>query len=596
MASVDHPPLILVSHLPSAASFYSALTQPLGLQFLSATSTIPACLHFGYLLSTSSGPRKITVFTVSQSAHPRLSHITLSAPTPKAVFDFHGRSQLYRGATRGNSTFEQNGIEERALTRDFDGNVIEAVYGSSALVRSAGMAPGLNKECKRVLEWQQDVARSISGSEVGGGGVAARAGAPVFRRAETCPTGFGCEHPTRIVVRETVTEHFANAGGPEVPAPPEPKSGGISSKTVLGTLLGAAAGAAFAYAMTRSESPPKPTGRRASEPQYTHEPIVMEDRECVVEAGTIPARSHISERDKETDIRPRYVQYAIAAPPGSPALSRVQELGKIEEGSCVSTSSHRSSRSKKDRETTYERPLAILPAPSRDRSPAADVDPDADADVDTKSHASRREKSPDADTKSHVSHRSHRSHRSRRSESGTGSERGRRREEREAEKEKEKDKDKDSEYISARSHHTASTIKPFKASSNANTLPAAPQPPPATSASRVSTSSRSSKHHHHNNSHKDGSRVSASGRRSSVSTARPAPLPRSMVSGLGRDAFGDSNSNSDDDGPFGKGSRYAASVAPSDSVSSVGTKRERERLAERMVFRERAKGVLWGHS
>ncbi len=59
-------------------------------------------------------------------------------------------------------------------------------------------------------------------------------------------------------------------------------------------------------------------------------------------------------------------------------------------------------------------------------------------------------------------------------------------------------------------------------------------------------------------------------------SARQIPLPRSMVSGVGYE--------------------YAASVAPSDSLSSVGSKRERERLRERMVVRERATGVLWGHS
>ncbi len=56
--------------------------------------------------------------------------------------------------------------------------------------------------------------------------------------------------------------------------------------------------------------------------------------------------------------------------------------------------------------------------------------------------------------------------------------------------------------------------------------------------------------------------------RSSSFSARQVPVPRSMVSGVG---YGNDN--------------YAASVAPSDSVSSVGTKREKERLRERMGVR-----------
>lgn len=49
-----------------------------------------------------------------------------------------------------------------------------------------------------------------------------------------------------------------------------------------------------------------------------------------------------------------------------------------------------------------------------------------------------------------------------------------------------------------------------------------------------------------------------------VERARQVPLPISVVSGPG----------------------YAVSVAPSDSVSSVGIKRERERLRDRMSIRD----------
>ncbi|PBP19828.1 glyoxalase family protein [Diplocarpon rosae] len=482
------PPQIQVSHLPSAASFYCSLTQPLGLQFLSATPTVPACLHFGYILSAPSGPRKITVFTVSQAAPPRLSHITLSAPSPKAVFDFHGQSGLLSVVDlRGQNKYEKVGEEQRALTRDFDGNVIEAVYGP--VLHGSGVGGSLGKESKRVLEWQQDVARSISGSDAG-------------------------------------------------------------AAAVFGTLLGAAAGAAFAYAMTRSESTPSPspstTGRRASAPQYTHEPIVMEDREPVAEAKIVPATSHFSERE----LTPRCMQYAIAAPP-MPAPSRVKELAMIEERSHVSQKSHRSSRSKAAIEAKSERALTVLSTP--------------------------REGSPG----SHVSHRSHRSG----TGSSTGSERERRREagrEKERERGREKEAERGSEYLSARSHHSVSTVKPAP--------PAAPQPPSA-AGSRASTarpekekprskprSSSGSKHSHH------------SSRRSSVS-ARHVPLPPSVVDGGGVTSGGEGEGEG-----MGTGLGYAASVAPSDSVSSVGIKRERERLAERMHFRERARGVLWGHS
>ncbi|CAL3969649.1 unnamed protein product [Diplocarpon coronariae] len=545
------PPLIQVSHLPSAASFYGSLTQPLGLQFLSATPTVPACLHFGYILSTPSGPRKITVFTVSQAAPPRLSHITLSAPSPKAVFDFHGQSVLLGVDSRGGNTFEKVGEEQRALTRDFDGNVIEAVYGP---LPGSGVGGGLGKESKRVLEWQQDVARSISGSNVG------LAVPPPFRRAETFPSPSDLgrerererERPIRIVRRETITtEHY----GPQsslLPRESVAESGGISKKAVLGTLLGAAAGAAFAYAITRAESPPLTTGRRASVPQYTHEPVVMEDHEPVAEARTVPAKSHVSERE----VTPRCMQYSIAAPP-MPAPSRVRELAMIEERSHVSAKSHQSGRSKAAGEAKCERALTVLSVP-REGSPGSHV-----------SHRSRRSGSGSGDNPV--------------TGSATGSERERRRDA-EKERAREMGAERGSEYVSAPSHHSASTVKPAP--------PAVPQPPSAVgsraSAVRPEKEKEKSKPKPKSKSSSGSKHSHRSSRRSSVS-ARHIPLPQSVVDGSGFASGGEGEGE-------GEGGGYAASVAPSDSVSSVGIKRERERLAERMQFRERARGVLWGHS
>ncbi|KAK0114804.1 hypothetical protein ONS95_014285 [Cadophora gregata] len=563
------PPLIQVAHLPSAASFYGSLTQPLGLQFLSATPVSPACLHFGYIQQGPSGPRKVTVFTVSQAAHPRLSHITLSAPSPKAVYDFYGKSLLLKqDRGRGENTFDQEEDEDRALTRDFDGNMIEAVYSTRA---SRGAGPrgtpaiepaGLDKDSRRVLEWQQDVARSISGSQAPGSQAGSQvgqreeqAGPGTFRRADTFPSDFGRDRPMRLVRRETVTtEHYSQAERERQ----EAASGGISGKAVLGTLLGAAAGAAFAYVITRSEDPPSTTSvRRSSAPQYTHEPIRMEDRERVVETRTIPARSYVSDRARERDVQPRYVQYTVAAPPAR--IAAKPELAMIEERSHVSTRSrHSSGKEKEGSEVSkrYERPLTILPAPSRNRSPA--------------SHVSRRSK-----------------------KSGSGSATGSSVEREKRRKKSPRDREGESEYMSARSHHSTSTIKPAVPQppssrvGSSSTVRIVPQPPDA----RAAESDRKSKSYVSERDRDGGRdrdrdrerRSSVSARQvplptSTVVSARQIPLPRSVVSGVG-----------------GGGAGYAASVAPSDSVSSVGSKRERERLRERMHVRGPAGGVMWGH-
>ncbi|CZT10697.1 uncharacterized protein RCO7_11618 [Rhynchosporium graminicola] len=569
------PPSIQVSHLPSAASFYASLTQPLGLQYLSANPVSPACLHFGYILNS----RAITVFTVSQAAHPRLSHITLSAPNPTSVKSFHSKSQVLIIDRSGReNTFKQEDEEDRAVTRDFDGNIIEAVYSPHSSVprtTPSAMAPagdGYDKEDTRVLRWQEDVARSISGSRA-----PSQPGPGTFRRADTAPAGFGRtrerEMPT-LVRRETITtEHYNISQAERDRLAGSNSGGGMSGKAIMGTLLGAAAGAAFAYAMTRSASPPpaSATIRRSSAPQYTHEPIHMEDRERVMETRTIPARSHVSERERDRDSRPRYVQYTIAEPP---PLTARPELKRIEEGSHVSTRSRRSSGKEKEggSDTGKRTVLTIRPA------------------------SSHKTRSPDRG--SHVSHRSRKSGSGSAPATGSSLERRRGRD-------KEGNEDRASEYHSTRSHHSASTVKP----------PAVPQPPPA---SRAGSSRSKSTMRHVPDARDDQERKSHVSSRdrerrtstvsareprsiplppSTVMSARQVPLPRSVVSGFdGLEGLGSGN-----------GYGYAASVAPSDSVSSVGIKRERERLRDRMgdgggggggggvAVRERARGVLWGH-
>jgi hypothetical protein len=103
-------------------------------------------------------------------------------------------------------------------------------------------------------------------------------------------------------------------------------------------------------------------------------------------------------------------------------------------------------------------------------------------------------------------------------------------------------------HVSSRSYHTVSTKK------------ASPPPPSHVSTTRivVGRSERERRMMH------SGLEREVERRSSVVERARQVPLPVSVVSGMG----------------------YAESVAPSDSVSSIGTKRERERLMGRMSNRD----------
>ncbi len=385
--------------------------------------------------------------------------------------------------------FEKTGDEEaRAKIQDLDGNMLEAVYSARAGRRIPTIeTASTEKEARRVLAWQEEVARSTAASEhlsVAGSDVYGGARPPPYRRAETFPRTVS-DPPSRLIRRETVTtEHYRPENDPLAIEGREGGSGFTGMK-LAGTLLGAAAGAAVAYAMIRSESPPRRRPRRAS---YGQPEEYTQARG--VETRVLPARSYVSSRPP-----PKYVEYRIAPPP-APSAAMAQDLARIDERSHVSRRSRESEKGSRVRsrsEAGYERTLTILPP--RARSPGA----------------------------SHVSHRSHQSHHSKRDSAS---------------------------YVSARSQRTESTVKPMQYAS------AAPSKVTTTTLRVVP---------------KDGMP------RSEVSHARHIPLPMSEVSARyvplppsvvsGRD--------------------YAASVAPSDSVSSIGSKRERERLRDRMSARDR---------
>jgi hypothetical protein len=513
----SRPPLLFVTHLPSASSFYASIIQPLGLQFLSSPkpqfSTVPPTppvLNYGYLTQGPAGLKSVIVFSITQGRPGVRGKIRLSASSEEAVTEFWKKSAVVNKGIRtpGKLDYlaenEEEGEIVIARTRDFDGNMLEAVYrprdrgygygGGGVPRREVIETAATEKEARRVLEWQEQVARSIgeSGGSGGAASVISEGGEggyrPVaVRRADSYPVQ-GSERavPMRLVRRDTVTtEHYRR--------PDERGEGGrgISGKAVIGTLLGAAAGAAIAYAMVRSESPerrPAVAPRRAS---YGNQMHYTQIAQTPMQRERLPARSYVSARDEG---RPRYadVEYVDQAP----RVHQIDDKSYVSQRPSRSVHGGSRARSRSEVGPRYERPLTIQPArtESSARSP---------------SHLSQRS--------SYKTARERSPSRSRH----TGS------------------------HVSTRSHHSHSTAKQ------------SPPPPVATSTIKIRSMPMERER-----------RVMHSGFERDVERAREVPLPVSVVSGMG----------------------YAASVAPSDSVSSVGIKRERERLRERMSIRDGARG------
>lgn len=155
------------------------------------------------------------------------AHIAFSAPSRSAVDAFFTAALKAGGRVHGEPAVrdQETGYYSAAIL-DFDDNSIEAMHRERLQKQSD--RSDVSKEDQRVLYWQKDVARSSAGD------AATQAEKPISRVMINNITT-----PTTFVSRLAPT-----SGG----------HGETSAKALVGTLLGAAAGAAVAYAMTKGEA------------------------------------------------------------------------------------------------------------------------------------------------------------------------------------------------------------------------------------------------------------------------------------------------------------------------------------------------------
>ncbi|KAI1370534.1 hypothetical protein F4677DRAFT_349845 [Hypoxylon crocopeplum] len=116
-------PFVQVRDLPSSASFYSAITQPLKLRYISANSS---SIVFGDTTSASPNPiLEIRKVGAGQPLKP--SRVVLSAPSPSVVSAF--RAAALRADP--DIPIDGDGGNHVEIT-DFDGNKIEVMYQPSS--------------------------------------------------------------------------------------------------------------------------------------------------------------------------------------------------------------------------------------------------------------------------------------------------------------------------------------------------------------------------------------------------------------------------------------------------------------------------------
>jgi len=253
-------PFLEVAHLASSSSFYSAVTQPLGLRFLSSEKGPFPSIVYG----DSLGGREVFELRQIRPSRDRPlkpSHIVLSAPSAEAADDAYEFALRATPENRERSRDHHSGPYHQpgcSVTRsistggkirvniaDFDGNSMDIMYRppqgyppyyGGSTVRQTQSTP---KEASRILEWNYGVAVDESPSGSRSGGSSRTAGRRPY-------SGHAGGEPYSSLKR-SVTD------GPTVYDLPSPRqnSTGLSAGTVVvGTLLGVAAGAALGGALT----------------------------------------------------------------------------------------------------------------------------------------------------------------------------------------------------------------------------------------------------------------------------------------------------------------------------------------------------------
>ncbi|KAJ0115920.1 hypothetical protein J7T55_004089 [Diaporthe amygdali] len=282
-------PFLEVSNLAASSSFYSTVTHPLGLRYISAASPspdIPGSPSIVYGIATLP---PLPVFELRQvrptSARPlKLSRIVFSAASPGAVRDFRALVQRIKGVDSGaiqvgdypepeESSFGAELVQSKTgadpTETDLDGNIIkmEVVYvppvqdypewyGGSTVRKTQST----HSEASRILHWNYDVACDSAAS---------MSFAPL---APASPSLVSPRQPGRYderpsILRRSVTTTTTLLEPMDPTESPSQSSHGLSAvgAALMGVAAGAALGAGITYGVVRgSQGFEQPMAQRRS--------------------------------------------------------------------------------------------------------------------------------------------------------------------------------------------------------------------------------------------------------------------------------------------------------------------------------------------
>ncbi|EAU31000.1 conserved hypothetical protein [Aspergillus terreus NIH2624] len=244
---------LTVAHLPTSTSFFLSCLQPLGYKFIGRHDDY---IGFG---QHSGEPADFWITEQKPGVPAGAAHVAFPAPSKDAVGAFFISALKAGGKIHGEpKTRDSDSGYYSAAVIDFDGNSVEAVY-------RPGLSSARSEVSRPALALLENAPASAAGSVVSKAtSVSATSKASSVRRSEArsavsrAPTEHHRGLPAAPSTTSTSTRSIQQQPPPQTPTyvvhTTQKSDDGTTAKTIVGTLIGAAAGAAIAYAMSKGDA------------------------------------------------------------------------------------------------------------------------------------------------------------------------------------------------------------------------------------------------------------------------------------------------------------------------------------------------------
>lgn len=291
-----------VNNLHASTAFYISALQPLGYCLISKVQHKTTTSSFESIGLGPSNTNRVDVFLseAGRSAHyskgRKTAHIVFPAPSRAAVRDCYTAALYAGGKALESPNTREDGVFAAIFT-DVDENKVEVCFSvpnsraASTQDDATAVAAPVSQRSKTIETWRDDVAESVAQSPAPGsypsGRLSSSAPTPsASTEARTTYYPVPAKHQRALsfnsgtpddAVRQTARRLSIPAASPrDIPG----------NKGVVGALLGAAAGAAVAYAVVRSREDGKQKEADFDARMATRDRVKAEARSHAADAVT----------------------------------------------------------------------------------------------------------------------------------------------------------------------------------------------------------------------------------------------------------------------------------------------------------------------